>query len=200
MRIVLARHGPVDMAIAPWAWVTPRQSQSIIAEYTRAGIVVDGLPAATLDTARACEVLVSSTAPRCVHSARALSRDGLFLSEALFDESAGEPALNWRFPKLPLLVWWYVLRLAWRAGCPVCTESFSAARARASTAAQRLIEIARERGSVFLIGHAMMNVLIARHLTAAGWSGRIRPLPGPWEFAVYRMLLGPRDGAPSSAV
>lgn len=199
MEIVLARHGRPDLHLPPWAWMTPRQTQSIIAAYAQAGILLDKPPVVTLNTARACSVVVSSNLPRSLHSARALSQDRPFLSDALFDDP-DPPSWTWRFPKLPLLVWGLIFRLAWFCGFPANTESLSAASARAARAARRLIELARDRGSVFLIGHAMMNLLIAKHLTAAGWSGRIRLLPHHWEFGVYRMRLALGDAARVSAV
>lgn len=184
MTIVLARHGRPDVHLAPWAWMTPRQTQTLIAAYARAGIVTDKVPVATLDTARAAGVLVSSMLPRSVQSARALNQAGPVLSESLFDEPA-PPSWTWGFPKLPLLFWGLIFRLAWLCGFPTNAEPLVESNARAARAAQRLIELARDKGSAFLIGHAMMNVLIARHLSAAGWSGRIRLLPKPWEFAVF---------------
>jgi broad specificity phosphatase PhoE len=196
MEIVLARHGRPNLHVNPWAWMTPRQAQSLIAAYANAGIVVETVPVATLDTARASGVVVSSMVPRSIQSARALNLAGPVLSESLFDEP-GPPSWTWPFPKLPLWFWGLIFRLAWFGRLPTNTEPLAEASVRAGKAAQRLIALARERGSVFLMGHAMMNVLIARHLTAAGWSGRIRLLPNPWEFAVFRIQLD--DVARSSA-
>jgi broad specificity phosphatase PhoE len=59
---------------------------------------------------------------------------------------------------------------------------------RARGAAQRLIELARERGSVLLVGHGVMNRLIAAALLARGAVGPRRLRSGYWTSGVYEII------------
>src|SRR5438093_9970936 len=69
----------------------------------------------------------------------------------------------------------------WSAG----VESFKAARERAAKAASILTGHAEESGAVVLVGHGLMNILIARRLRASGWRGPRLPSPQHWTFGVY---------------
>ena len=57
---------------------------------------------------------------------------------------------------------------------------------RASTAAQRLQTLADE-GPVLLLGHGIMNRMIAKHLEAAGWVRQQRSGSRYWSATAYRM-------------
>jgi len=59
------------------------------------------------------------------------------------------------------------------------------ATARARNAAERPIELARENGSVFLVGHGIMTMLIARQLLTLGWTGPKCSANKYWQFNVY---------------
>lgn len=63
---------------------------------------------------------------------------------------------------------------------------------RAGVAADKLVELARQHGSVFLVGHGIMTMLIARKLRAwLGWPKR--PVNNFWSFGVY-LAAHARDG------
>jgi hypothetical protein len=87
---------------------------------------------------------------------------------------------------LPVAVWVGVFRAAWFCGYSANSESLAMARSRACSAAAKLIELAREHQSVFVMGHGIMTALIARQLTRSGWMGSKRPAHGFWQFSVYR--------------
>ena len=185
MHIILSRHGKPKLR--HWAWVTPHQMKEWICAYDQADVLLDGVPTDTMEVATASGIVVSSTLPRCVQSAQHLSQGRAFVTEKIFCE-AGLPHPHWRFPKLPLSVWGVVFRLAWFSGFSGNTESFAQANSRAHTAAQRLIELAKENGSAFLVGHGIMTMLIAKHLLAMGWAGPKRPVNKYWQFSVYHAV------------
>lgn len=72
MEIVLARHGKPN--VRHWAWITPRQMKEWIQIYNQAEIYAESIPSYALRRARIAGVIVSSSLPRCVQSARALNR------------------------------------------------------------------------------------------------------------------------------
>jgi len=164
-----------------------------IERYNQADVILEGVPAGTKETAAAAGIVVSSTSRRCLQSARHLDGDRTVLAEDIFCE-ADLPYLLWNYPRLPLAVFGIAFRLAWFCGFSANTESRAHATARARMAAERLIELASENGSVFLMGHGIMTILIAKHLLAWGWTGPRRPLDKHWQFSVYRAPVAASDG------
>jgi broad specificity phosphatase PhoE len=118
--------------------------------------------------ANAAECIVTSTLRRSLESAALLAPGRPVVSELLFVE-AGMPTAD---PEAIRPRRWDVFsRIAWMLGWSQGRESWPAARRRANHAAARLTELAREHGSVLLVGHGMLNLLIQRALRASGWSG-----------------------------
>ena len=95
------------------------------------------------------------------------------------------PYPGWHFPKLPASVWVAIFRVAWFFGYAANAESIESATARARAGAERLIQLAEENDSVFLVGHGIMTALIAKQLLALGWIGPARPSHGYWQFSTY---------------
>lgn len=183
MQITLARHGKPALRLD--SWVVPMGMPEWLRHYDQAGIVAGAAPAATLAQATAARVLASSTLPRCVQSAQRLAQGREFLREAVFCE-AELPYPHCLYPKLPPLAWDALFRLAWFYGISAHARPQPQTAQRARQAAQRLIQLAQENGSVFLVGHGLMSVLIARELLALGWRGPQRPGSGYWQCSVYR--------------
>jgi broad specificity phosphatase PhoE len=182
MEIVLARHGKPKLR--HWAWITPRQMREWIQIYNAAEISLHEIPSDTAGKASIAGIIVSSTLTRCVQSARALCKDNSLLIEEVFCE-ADLPYGNWNIPKLPLSVWGVLFRFAWFCGYSTNAESLAQAEARARSAAERLVTLAKENGSVFLVGHGIMTMLIAKQLLSIGWIGPKRPVNKYWQFCVY---------------
>jgi broad specificity phosphatase PhoE len=82
-------------------------------------------------------------------------------------------------------MWARLARAAWFCGWSAGVESFRAARERASKAASVLTGHAEACGAVVLVGHGLMNILIARQLRSAGWHGPRFPRARHWAFVVY---------------
>ncbi len=82
--------------------------------------------------------------------------------------------------------WALLLRLLWLCGYSRQAESRLAANQRAQAAAARLISLAEHGdGPVLLMGHGIMNRLIARTLRQQGWVERKNAGRGYWEAAIY---------------
>jgi broad specificity phosphatase PhoE len=182
MEIILARHGKPNLQ--QLAWITPRQMKDWILLYDQADLLVGEVPPATLKNATESGVIVCSTLRRCVQSAEQLTRNRAFTAEEVFCE-ADLPHPDWHFPRLPFWLWNAVFRLAWFCGFSANAEPRAQAAARARNAAERLIELARENGSVFLVGHGIMTMLIAGQLLTLGWTGPKRPANKYWQFSVF---------------
>jgi broad specificity phosphatase PhoE len=118
--------------------------------------------------------IVTSTLRRSVESASILAPGRPVVSEALFKEAGIPTALPFRVPLSPG-AWDALARAAWLLGVAAGDESFRKARTRAAHAATRLVDLARQHGKVALVGHGMLNTLIARRLRAVGWTGTGNP-------------------------
>ena len=80
-----------------------------------------------------------------------------------------------------------MFRSAWFLGFAAHTESIGSSSVRAGQAADRLIELAERHGSVLLLGHGIMNVLIAWQLRKRGWRGPLHLLlKDYWKPSIYR--------------
>lgn len=180
MKIILARHGRPDLPLG--TWVAPGEMREWLRRYDQAAVDSADIPTATRAAAASAGVVMSSTLPRCMQSARHLGRE--FLVDELFRE-ADLPHPAWPLPRLPMAALAMGCRLAWFWGYAAGGESRAQARERAGLAAGRLADLAREHGSVFLMGHGIMALLIARHLSARGWNGPRRPTHRYWQFSVY---------------
>jgi broad specificity phosphatase PhoE len=183
LEIVLARHGRPKLQ--QWSWITPREFGNWILAYDEAGVFDASIPEPLREKAIRCGRIVSSPLPRCVRSAEALAPLQTVNSEEVFRE-AGLLHAMWGFPWLPPSVWTVLFRAAWFCGYSANSESLGLARSRARTAATRLIELAQEHQSVFVMGHGIMTALIAKELVEKRWVGPKRPAHGHWQFSVYR--------------
>jgi hypothetical protein len=183
MEIILMRHGKPDLSL--WSWVSPSEMQDWIHAYNHAGLCRIDPPAAGVALAAGAGVIASSTLRRSVDSAKRLRPGETLLSDHLFCEIT-LPHSGWRFPRLPFYVWAALFRIGWFCGFANRAESLRVAAARADLAAQRLVTLAQKHGSVLLVGHGIMNQMIATHLRAMGWTGQPRTSTGYWISSTYK--------------
>jgi broad specificity phosphatase PhoE len=189
--IALARHGPSALTGEPWT--TPQDFGAWIERYQCASIDSSD-PPEQIKAIAAQSTIACSTALRCVESAQRIAPGREILTDALYRE-AELPHSLWLRPKLPPAIWAAMFRAAWFGGFSADAESCGEATARARSAAQQLIALARARGPVLLMGHGIVNLLIARQLLALGCRGPKRPASGHWRFTRYQIdPAGPRQG------
>lgn len=158
------RHG--RPLLADSGWVHAAGMAGWIDGYN-AALVDQQAPAPARAAAASATTVVTSTLARALSSAQALGRQPDFI-EPVFCE-AELPHARWTLFKLPPPCWALAFRLAWRCGYAGTGASYRATRQRAALAAERLVELAAH-GPVLLVGHGIMNRLIAAELAARGWS------------------------------
>ncbi len=183
MEIVLGRHGrPV---LDQSKWIAPCKLAQWIAAFNEGGILRGQIPLSTSLAAARCKVIVSSSLRRSYQSAQLIASSQLLVTEDLISE-AGMPHPDWLFPALPITIWLAIFRVAWYFGYARSTESMSNAPMRAAVAADRLVDLARQHDSVYVVGHGIMTTLIANRLVQMGWSGSRRPANMYWGYCIYR--------------
>ena len=146
-----------------------------VAEFEDAPIDRSFLPSPEL-LARVARVPCITTSPlrRSVESALILAPGRSAMAEPLFKEAGIPTAIPFRVALSPGF-WDALARAAWLLGMASGDESFREARVRAAQAGARLVALARQHGAVALVGHGMLNTLIARALRASGWTGNGTP-------------------------
>jgi broad specificity phosphatase PhoE len=182
MRIILVRHGRVRLK---WRnWISPNQMAEWIHAFNTADVCIDDIPDETQAVAESVEIFVSSTMTRSIRSAQCLCGRKAVVSNAVFVE-AGLPYASWRTPELPAAFWALVFRLAWLLGYARESESYTQAKQRSVAASRQLINLAQQHGSVLLVGHGIMNRLIAKQLAQMAWRPEGRQRVAHWRCSVY---------------
>jgi broad specificity phosphatase PhoE len=183
IRIILARHGR-----PAWDFRTPIPGYGL-AEWLRgeADAPLDVSPRASAELerlSRTAKCLVTSSLRRSRDSAQVLAPAAAPLIDPCFREADLPSAFRSNLRLRPEM-WALLARSAWFCGWSAGVESFRAARERASKAASVLRGHAEACGAVVLVGHGLMNILIAQQLRTAGWRGPRFPSPRYWTFGVY---------------
>ena len=185
MEIILMRHG--KPAFTGAEKVAAHEMASWIEHYDLSGIGNDRPPAASQVLARKAQMTVSSPLPRALSSAATLN-----LTPEIVDDLFREAELPvWLIPmmKLSPFSWAFFFRLLWLCGLSQEAESLAMAKRRARQAADILVHHARERsGPVLMLGHGIMNRLIAKELAAQGWTARVRAGKGYWGASVFQLV------------
>jgi len=179
MTIILMRHGKPDHPGS--GRFTARALADWYEGYDLADIC-DSPPPRSMAIAQMARVIASSPLPRARSS---LTRLGLQPHEVddVFSEVA-MPLLPLERLHLPLTVWLALLRLLWLCGYAGHVESLTHARARARQAADKLVALSKQ-GTVLLVGHGIMNKMIARELRKRGWQAEKHASSRHWSSAIY---------------
>ena len=182
MNILLMRHGPPDFDAS--RWLHRHELQALLTEYANARVTAEPTPAArALAASSEVGAVVSSTLARSIDSARALGHGDALPLPGLDEAELPCPARS-RWP-LPYGVAVPLLRIGWFAGWSPNAATLRETRTRARGAVPRLVDLARAHGTVLVVGHGIVNGLVARELVRAGWGRRNRGRSGYW--SVTRM-------------
>lgn len=183
IRIVLARHGrPLVNTRTP----IPGHALTAWLEAERdAPLDPTSRPSAELERiASDAQLMIVSPLRRSRDSAQLLRPAAAPTVEADIREAPLPSAFRSSL-RLPPAVWAVVARSAWLGGWCAGVESLAAVRRRAAQMAQRLHALATEHSDLLVMGHGLMNVLIAAALRECGWRGPRLPSRAHWQFGRY---------------
>lgn len=183
MKIVLARHG--KSKIEDYKKTSPRGFGDWIRHYDNTGIDTTHAPTEKIIfEAKQTEFVVCSNLKRSLESASLIGIEVVDLECSGFRE-AGMPYGNWNILRMTPKAWSVIFRVMWLLGYSSNTESFKEAKTRSKECAKKLMALAERHSSVLLVGHGIMNRLIAKELISLGWQGPPSPGKKYWEFGVY---------------
>ncbi|MET0028942.1 MAG: histidine phosphatase family protein [Candidatus Thiodiazotropha sp.] len=180
MRIVLMRHGRPDFPLK--GWIRARDLAGFAARY-EASDIQDMPPDEAVGLAGNARWVAGSGLRRSLASSQRLGIPDPGL-DPLFNETP-IPHFSRGGLILPVTAWVVLLRLLWLLGYKNNGESLGEAKRRATKAAESLDALARKHETVLLVGHGMMNHLIAIALRKRGWHGPNRPGQGFWGYGIY---------------
>lgn len=182
MEISLIRHGKSKHRDKQL--VTGKEFEMWVKQYDSSSVFEElEYPPHTIDKLVTAKMVVTSDLVRSIDSAQLLRPSVITKKDKLFRETELPiPSLNF---KLTPGTWAVILRLLWLCGYSNDCESYHDAKRRAATAAQHLINYAKEYGSVTLVGHGFFNLLIAKQLRRKGWQGPRKTATNHWSCTTY---------------
>lgn len=180
MEIVLLRHGKPEIELK--GHLNGTEIKQLVADYLQSGI--KDSPHKSLKNRFNHYFIVCSDLTRSVQTAKKLDVDYIHLSDNLFAEIE-LPHFDQSKIRMPVTAWLILLRIMWLFGFKKNGESFSKAKVRAKEATNKLITLARENEKVILVGHGLMNRLIANQLRRHKWQGPISPGKNHWQYGRY---------------
>ena len=158
-----------------------------IKEYNSAPIENADPSSRVKELVESANIVVTSKLSRTVQTLRLFNKEHN-LSSDIFNE-AHLPYSNRRFFKLPAKVWAPILRVAWLFGYKSNSESFTEAKQRAELGADMLIGFSKENKTVLLVGHGIMNRLIAKALVKQGAMLKKKSGDGNLSYSILKMNL-----------
>ncbi len=182
MKITLMRHGKPLLPVT--GWCRAAEMGRWIDQYNQAVVAMESAPKNLLTLIDPETTVITSPLPRALSSAQALGCAHPLI-DPLFCE-APLPYAQWRLLPLPPGIWVVLFRLLWLCGYSRGVDSLGETKSRAKAAALRLITLA-EKGPVLLVGHGIMNRLIAKALVAAGWVAPLEHKSSYWSANIYSL-------------
>ena len=186
--IIIMRHGKpkTDLELLKKVKTTPEKLGRIIQEYENCSLAWDSRPPqSALEVAKSCRALVSSDLPRAQESARLLLPEREVYVDAIYREST-LPHAHWNRPQLTFFTWALIFRVFWLMGFSKNGESIGKAKKRAGKAVEQIIKLTDKHGSVLLMGHGIINRLIAKTLEAQDWQRMSCSGEQYWAYSVYQ--------------
>jgi len=165
MEIILIRHGKPTSANNPI--LNASEFTKWVRRYNASDVASDSRPNTILQNINSYYV-VSSDLKRAIHST--LIYTGKESNEKLKILREMEiPRYKLPF-KLKAWTWVYLNRFLWMLGLRGSFESYKEAKIRAELAANKLIELAINKGNIIVFGHGYMNLHVRKALINKGWS------------------------------
>jgi broad specificity phosphatase PhoE len=167
--ITLARHG--EPALDRNIRLRAKDYLDWWARYEESGLLAGQTPPADLVTlAQQADIIMTSTRPRAIQTARAVCAERSFSSHELFIEAPLPPP---PFPDMVMAsprIWGFLSRCWWwffnhHGG----QETRAEARLRAKAAARHLTERADQGQDVLVLAHGFFNAMIGIELKRLGW-------------------------------
>jgi len=162
-QILIMRHAKVRLDNP---WITAKQMGEFIEQYNNAPVEVPYVTENLIQLVDNADIFLVSKLARSQETLYYLKKNPTMRS-SLFNE-AELPFGNGKIVKLPAMLWTIVFRVMWLFGYSKDCESYKEAKLRAKKATDKLLKYAKNNEKVILIGHGIINKLIAKVLISRG--------------------------------
>jgi len=187
MHIILARHGRPDIDLEEIGknWVTAAEFGQVVEAYENSDLRADEKPPSDLVSAASkCSVFLNSSLLRSKSSCAALGVGKVAEEDAVFDE-ASMPYTQWGGLRLPISAWSVMFRIGWVFGFHQNAHRVRDIAERSRLATKVLIDQAEEHGDVLLMGHGILNRMIANQLGKEHWRMTSTDGDGYWSYTIF---------------
>jgi broad specificity phosphatase PhoE len=181
-KIILLRHGEVN--IKNYKNISANQFGKWIEEYNNSEIKPKIIKDDIQNIFNQADIIICSGLKRSIQSVEIFDQIPSS-TEDIFNE-AQLPYANWNLLKLHPKVWLVLFRILWFFGYSPNCESFKQAKQRTKQATQRLVELSKSNQTIVLIGHGIMNRLIAKELVLENWDNTKKLGNNNWEYGVFQ--------------
>jgi len=165
MEIILIRHGKPASTDSPA--LNSSNYTKWIRRYNFSNVAENSRPE-NINTDLKSYYLISSHFNRAIHSTEIYTGRKPDQISPLYKEM---DIPRYKLPfRLKPMAWVYLCRVLWMLGLTGSFESYRSARNRAEIAAEKLVELAKEKDKIVLFGHGYMNLHIRRVLIRKGWA------------------------------
>ncbi|PWD61864.1 histidine phosphatase family protein [Pectobacterium parmentieri] len=184
MEIILMRHGKPTYIGNPK--VNCDEMADWVAQYNLSDTGSDMPPESRKSMASKASLIISSPLPRALSSLSALGCEPDIIDDVF--READLPLIRIHGVKLPPTYWAVFFRVMWLCGMSNRAESLGMAKKRAFKAAELLVNHAKKSNRpVLLMGHGVMNRLIARELISLSCIENCRLGREHWNVGVYKL-------------
>lgn len=181
------RHGKPEMDLNAIRKIrmSPHEMGQIIRDYENSELnCQQQIPTDSNDIANQCDVFFASELVRAQSSIMMLDKPSDVIYNSCFNES-NLPYQNWRSPKFTFFTWAILFRIAWMLGFNKNGESIKSGQERAQIAATKLINHTSSDQNTLLLGHGIMNRLVAKQLKQNAWRQTYNSGNGYWSYVVF---------------
>lgn len=183
--IIVARHG--KPALNRKVWLNSDEYIDWWQKYDEGGLIPDqNVPRKLLNAVAHSEAIVASPLRRAVETAERVAGDRKFMLDEVFVEAPLPPPNLPKFLKLTPRMWGFVARCTWYIGLHGEQESHEDAKIRAKNAADKLVALNEEKGTVSLLAHGWFNRMMRPHLKAHGYECVYDGGDFHWSYRVYQ--------------
>ncbi len=184
-KIILLRHGEVNIKEYKNIWANEFEKWTI--EYNNSDIKSNFSSKDEIkNIINQTNVLVCSKLKRSIQSVEIFDKTPFEINE-LFNE-AEIPFSNWNLLKLQPKIWLVFFRVLWFFGYSQNCESFKDTKQRVKKATKRLIDLSKQNKSVILIGHGILNKLIAKELISQRWNQTKKSQNKNWDYGIFELI------------
>jgi len=190
-KIILMRHGEpkLNLDLLKQQRFSSKELGQLIKQYETSPLKPNNKPPIdATNIANTADHFFCSDLVRAIESTQRLAGDKKIIQNPCFRES-DLPYFDGQHLKLSFMNWAIILRVLWFLGFSNNGEPIKQAKVRAKTSAAELVASTALHNTVLLLGHGIMNRLIAKELKSQGWQLSNKTGISYWSFMVFEKQI-----------